>query len=244
MFPGIERLLAEGLSPGSAVATWRGMAKQYEDVAWRLGLLKEARLNRQNIGLLIRHNVKPEEFAFRLMVKDQARRTEGFRRAFNQVLRHRAEAELDKVGWARFLYGQAPRRLYDIYEATILLQELGPEGLKVREARRLGRALGQPGQPADLSEFTTVIGRIQAEVGTEQLRAAGIGAEELAIAALRDQLGSPDLRRRAEGVLRTVEQMLANRRAMEERGETQDVLIERTSGRPISPAAPQGELAG
>lgn len=236
-FPGVEALLERGMSVGEAVRFWRGMANEYAQVAKDLGLSRVARLTDKRIGFLIENNVDPEEFGFRLGVLKNARRSEDFRLAFNRILKGRGQEQLDKQGWFKFLMGVGDTKLYDTYEATVLLQELGPEGLRVREARRLGRAIGAKGQLADLSTFSSTLERIRSSVGSQILSDAGLRTADLALAALAEQVSSPDLRRRAEGAMAQVEQLLRNQEAREAAVDRSAVYLTE-GGRPISALAP------
>jgi hypothetical protein len=242
MFPGIESLLDQGLSIPGAISTWRKMATTYQNVAADLGLSHLARLTPKRIGQLVAGNVDAEEFQLRLSILQAAKNSDAFRDAFNRILRGNGQQALDKQGWYRFLMGQADRKLYDTYEAAQILQELGPEGIGARQARKLARAAGTPGAPADLSEFVANVSAIRQKLGTVALEQAGLKTADIAAAALRDQL-SGNLKRRADATLTQLEQMFRNRDA-QNAGAVDTVTTVAGEGRPVSASAPQGELAG
>jgi hypothetical protein len=103
--------------------------------------------------------------------------------------------------------------------------------------RRLSKLVSGPeGGPAfTAAGFAEAIRTIQDTLGSQALRDAGISGKELALAALKDQVTSPEARRTAMAVMGRLEQMLANQGAVAE--DKTAVFIE--NGRPISAAAPQ-----
>jgi hypothetical protein len=86
------------------------------------------------------------------------------------------------------------------------------------------------------------IERIRGELGTAQLADAGLKISDLALATLRDQLGSRGAQARADEILDQIDQMLRNRQASEKAVDKTAIFIDK--GRPISGAAPTGEYAG
>lgn len=240
-FPGINHLLQKGMSLGTAVSTWRGMAEQYREIAKQMHLGNLARLTPQRIGTLIRGDVDMEEFVVRLRLYDIATRTDYAREQFNRILSKFGRAKLDRVGWYRFIMGHGEEHLYNIYEANVLLNDLGPEGLKVAEAKRLAKVVGSFDNPADLSQVLSQVEKIHDALGTQVLKEAGIQTADLALGVLRDQVGG-QVARKADLILRDVEQMLLNREAMNKAIDKTSTIVR--GGRPISEAAPQGELAG
>lgn len=243
MFPGINALFQQGMSFGTAVSTWRRMAEEYRGVAKALGLGHLARLTPNRVGFLIRRGVDVEEFQLRLSILNIAKKSEPFRETFNQLLTDYGHEKLDKQGWYKFLMGHADKRIYDLYEAASLFQQLGAEGLRLREAKQLARAVGPSGVPADLSEVLSQVGQVQDALGSQQLADAGISAKDMALAVLRDQLNSPARKRAADRIATQIEQMVLNRQASETAIDRQATFVV-GQDRPISSAAPTGELAG
>lgn len=242
MFPGIQSLLDQGMSVTQAVTTWRATSEAYEQSLRDAGLwgFVKGKMNKQNVGQAIKNGVDPEEMVFRVSIAEQARRSEALRNSFNAILKNKGEQQLDKKGWVRFLMGKSDARLYDMYEGAQLLQTLGGvEGLRVKEARRLAKAFGQPGQFVDVTDAIGNIDRVRRTLGTQTLRDAGITAKDEALVALADSLTArnPQMRRKAAGLQSRIEQLLANREASEAAGGQEAVSI--VSGRPISELGPK-----
>lgn len=244
LFPHIGALLDQGMGVQQAIATWRGMATAYENELRDKGLWGFARskLSKANIGLAIARGIDVEEMVFRMSIAEQAVHSEDVRRAFNAILKNRGDAQLDKQGWVRFLLGKSEAKLYDIWEGTQLLAQLGPEGLKIRQARRLGKLIGEPGQAVDVSDALSSVRRIQRTFGTQQLADAGISTNELALAVLSEGIRKPKAKARADAVVAQLEQLARNQQAAA--GAVDRTASFTRGGRPVSEAAPAGELAG
>jgi len=244
LFPRIGSLIDSGMGIAAAVTFWKRMASEYELALRNAGLWNDVKgyMNKAGIGEAIAQGMDPEEVLFRASIIEQARRTESLRNAFNAVLKNKQEQQLDKQGWARFLMGKADRKFYDLYEGAVLFQELGAAGLKGREARRLGRAVGFPGQPADLSSALEDIFRIRQTLGDQTLRDAGVTPAELALAALGSQLRDKRRIDKARATKTLLEQLLANQEALEGARDTQPSAF--PNDRPISLSAPGPEVTG
>jgi len=245
MFPGIGTFLDQGMSVAQAVRTWRATSEAYEQALRDAGLWggNKGKLTPENIGLAISNGIDPTELVFRMGVVEQAKRSESTRLAFNQILKSRGEAQLDKKGWTEFLLGKADKKFYDLYESVQLIQELGPEGLKVKEARKLGRQVGARGQYVDVSDALVAIQQLKATVGSDLLEQAGISEFDLAQATLAETLQSPRLKKKAARTLMAIEQLQRNVQAGDQASDNTAVSLT-DSGRPISSAAPSGDYAG
>lgn len=239
LFPGIQSLIDEGMSVPQAVATWRGMSEGYEDALRDAGLWQfaKAKLSKKNIGLAITQGLDAEEVVFRFSIAEQAKRSEATRAAFNQILKRKGQAQLDKQGYLRLLLGKGDAQVMDIWEGVNLLEQLGPSGLKVREARRLAKGLGKPGQAVDVSDALAAVQRIQRTFGTQLLSDAGISTGDLALAALAEGLVKPKFKAKAAGVIAHLEQLERNRAAAA--GAVDRTASFSRGGRPVSEAAPE-----
>jgi hypothetical protein len=242
MFPGIQQLLDEGMSVSSAVAAWRRLGQEYSEAAKEGGWGKIARLNPERIGYLIENNIDLDEFKMRASILEYARHTEGARQAFNAILKKRGDRQLDRQGWFKFIMGKGEQALYDTYEGAVLFQELGPEGLSKRQARRLGRVVsGTEGAPAfDASSIAAAFQEIRNKLGSQILDESGIRAKEMALAVLGSQEGihftRPKAARRALAAREHLEQIARNVQGVET-GTENTATMQTQSGRPISSAA-------
>ena len=242
MFPGIQSLLDQGMSPSQAVTTWRATSEAYEQSLRDAGLWGYAKkdMSKQNIGTAIKNGVDPEEMVFRMSIAQQAQRSESLRTAFNGILKNKGEAQLDKKGWRQFLMGKSDAALYNLYEGAQLLQQLGgTEGIKVKEARRLARAVGVPGQSVDVIDAIANIDRVRRSLGSQLLTDAGISTADLATAALAESITArnPKLKRKAAGIVARLEQLQANKEAGDAAGGQEATTT--AAGRPISETAPR-----
>lgn len=243
MFPGIQSLLDQGMSVPQAISTWRATSQGYEQALRDAGLwgFVSGKMSKKNIGLAIQNGKDPEEMVFLVGVAQQAKRSESLREAFNQILKKRGDQQLDKKGWFKFLLGQSDARLYDVYEGAQLLQSLGGAGgLAIRDARKLAKAFGQPGQFVDVQDAIANVDRLRRTIGTQELEGAGIDTADLVAASMAEELGhrTPKLRRKAEGVLTRLEQLARNREAALAAGGAEATTS--VGGRPISELAPKG----
>lgn len=242
MFPGIQQLLDEGMSVSSAVAAWRRLGEEYQEAAKEMGVGKLTRLNPQRIGYLIENNIDLDEFKLRAGILEYARHTEGARQAFNAILKNRGDRQLDRQGWFRFIMGKGEQRLYDTYEGAVLFQELGPQGLRAREARRLGKIIsGAEGTPAfDATSIALAFREIRSKLGSQVLEDAGMRARDLALAVLGSQEGifieRPKAARHAQAAREALEQIARNVQGVET-GTENIATMQTESGRPISSAA-------
>ena len=239
-FPGINQLLDSGLSVPSAVSRWRAMYTEYKEAAQDAGLTRFARLTPKRFGMYLEEGVDVEEMLFRVSIIKQAKQSEPFRNAINAILKKKGQQALDKKGWAEFLAGRGEQAVYDLYEGALLLQELGGAGLKVKEARRLGKILtGPEGGPAfSAAGFAEAIRNVQSALGSQVLKESGLSAKELALATLKDSVSKPEARRKATAAFEQLEQMMRNREASMQEGGREAVSTE--GGRPISSLAPGG----
>lgn len=240
MFPGIGALLDQGLSVPSAVSQWRQLYSEWTDNVHDSGLAKYARLTPNRFGMYLNQGVDLQEMLFRVSIIKMAKTSDDFRAAFNAILKARGENQLDKVGWANFLAGKGDQRVYDLYEGTVLLQELGAQGLKVKEARQLAKVVsGQEGGPAfSASKFAEAITTIRRSLGDQLINESGLGAKGLALASLKDVVTSPEAAREATAAFDKLEQLMKNQQAA-----TQTTGQEATTtvnGRPVSALAPTG----
>lgn len=240
-FPGINALLDQGMSIPTAVGQWRGMYTEWHDAFKDAGLSKFARLTPKRFGMYLENGVDLEEAVFRVSIVKMAKTSEPFRLAFNQILKKRGQGQLNKQGWAQFLAGRGDQQVYDLYEGALLLQELGGEGgLRVQEARRLGKMVSGPeGGPAfSAAGFAEAVENIRRALGSELIESSGLGAKGIALAALKDQVTKPGAKRKAVAASAQLEQMLANQQAASQArgGEVSSVV----AGRPIASSAPGG----
>ena len=241
LFPGIQSLLDQGMSVTQAVQTWKATSESYEQSLRDAGLwgFMKGKMTKANIGQAIKNGKDPEELVFVASIAEQAKRSESLRVAFNGILKNKGEAQLDKKGWLKFLLGKSDAKLYDMYEGAQLLQTLGgQEGLNVKDARRLAKAFGQPGQYVDVTDAIGNIDRIRRTIGSEVLRGAGLDAADLAVAALSESLTArnPKLKQKAAGIIAQLEQLTANREAANQAGGQEAVSA--INDRPISELAP------
>lgn len=242
MFPGIQSLLDQGMSVPQAISTWRATSEAYEQSLRDAGLwgFISGKMSKKNIGLAIQNGKDPEEMVFLVGIAQQAKRSESLRQAFNQILKNKGDQQLDKKGWFKFLLGQSDARLYNTYEGAQLLQSLGgTEGLKIKEARKLARAFGQPGQFVDVQDAIANVDRLRRTIGSEELRGAGIDTADLLSASMIEELGyrTPKLRKKAEGIMVKLEQLARNREAALAAGGAE--ATSSIAGRPVSELAPK-----
>lgn len=242
MFPGIQTLLDQGMSVPQAVSTWRATSQGYEQALRDAGLWGyiKSKMSKQNIGLAISKGKDPEEMVFLVGIAQQAKRSEELRAAFNAMLKNKGEQALDRKGWFKFLLGKSDARLYDLYEGAVLFQELGGQGgLRVKEARRLARAFGQPGTPVDVADAIANVDRLRRTIGSEELRGAGISTADLVTAAMAEDLSikNPKLKLKAADTIARIEQLAANREAAAKAGGMEAVST--VKGRPVSETAPR-----
>jgi hypothetical protein len=242
MFPGITQLLDEGMSVSGAVAAWRRLGQEYKEAAQEMGAMRTARLNPEKVGFLIEHNVDLDEFKLRLGILQYARHTEGARQAFNAVLKKRGDDQLDKQGWYRFIMGRGEQRLYDTYEGALLMQELGPSGLRARQARHLGKIIsGADGTPAfDASSIAKAFQEVRNALGSQVLKDAHISAKDLALGVLGGSddihLATPRATKRALAARDKLEQLAKNVQGIETAKEG-GATLQTQSGRPLSAAS-------
>ena len=238
-FPGINSLLDAGLSVPSAVSRWRAMFTEYKEAAQDAGLTRFAKLTPKRFGMYLEEGVDIEEMLFRVSIIKQAKQSEPFRNAINAILKKKGQQALDKKGWAEFLAGRGDQAVYDLYEGALLLQELGGAGLKVKEARRLGKIItGPEGGPAfSAAGFAEAIRNVQSALGSQVLKESGLSPKELALATLKDSVTKPEARRKATAAFEQLEQLMRNREASMQEGGREAVSTE--GGRPISELAPR-----
>lgn len=242
MFPGIQALLDQGMSVPQAVQTWKATSTAYEQELRNAGLwgFIKGKMTKQNIGLAIERGKDPEEMVFLVGVAQQAKRSEDLRAAFNAILKNKGEAQLDKKGWLKFLLGKSDAKLYDLYEGALLFQEYGAEGgLRVKEARRLARQFGQPGQPVDVTDAIANVDKLRRTIGSQELAGAGLDTADLLAASMAEDISlkNPKLKLKVADTLAKLEQLAANREAAAAAGGQEATTA--VGGRPISETAPR-----
>jgi hypothetical protein len=242
MFPGIQSLLDQGMSVPQAISTWRATSQGYEQALRDAGLwgFIKGKMTKQNIGRAIERGKDPEEMVLLIGIAQQAKRSEELRNAFNAILKNKGDRQLDKKGWFNFLLGKSEARLYDMYEGALLMQELGgTEGLRIKEARRLAKAFGQPGQLVDVTDAIANVDRLRRTIGRQELEGAGIDTADLVLASMSEEMSirKPKLKLKAAQTMAELERLAANRQAAEEAGGQEAVSI--VGGRPISELAPK-----
>lgn len=117
MFQGIGTLFKEGLSFGSAITEWRQRAAAYKDVHQTLDM--PMKLNRRKVGLLIKNNVSPDEYAQRLLIAEDLAQQEATRNSFNAVRAQMGLPAWDDNRWKK-LVTTRDRALWTQYEAARL----------------------------------------------------------------------------------------------------------------------------
>ncbi len=244
MFPGISTLLSGGMNVPGAIAAWRNMSQEYIGWARDSGYGHLVELTPKRVGMLIEGGVDKNEFVFKLGMLDALKNNPQFGEAFNAMLTARGEKKLDDVGLFKYLVGKADQRLYDLYEGALILQQMGPEGMRVGQARRFSRMISGGEGPAfgpgfSIGDFAASVQGIYAALGHQQISDAGLRAKDIALVALKDRISSPEARKKAEAALSLLEQLFRNARAKNTDLQATTLL----AGRPISESAPQGEFA-
>lgn len=137
VFQGIGTLFKQGLTFSSAITEWRQRAASYKDVHATLDM--PMKLNRRKIGLLIKNNVSPDEYAQRLLIGESLAGSENERNAFNAV---RAQMGLQPWGEDRWkkLTTTNDRALWTQYEAARLYSS--GLNLGVEEAIQVAQSVG------------------------------------------------------------------------------------------------------
>lgn len=181
MFPGIKR--ADGSLRMSA-SEWRSLYETYQDIGRDFGV----DVTRNRMGLLLAGQTSPDEFALRIQAIQNVRANPNLRSEYNEQLRLAGYSPLDEQGFFRWVAGALSPEYYDIYEAALLRTSAGLN-LTFEQAREVGRAVGQPGSPADIPTLVANARSMIADIGPE-LSALGItDADLLQLAAGSDPKG-------------------------------------------------------
>jgi len=178
MFPGlvekdgtINPILGNTL--GSAVYAYRRWQDAYAKIA-----KGRVHLTTKMMGVLVTGQISPDEFGARLNAVSSAQANPELLAAFNEELVAAGKKPLDETGWLKFLAKTGPTKFYDIYEAAQLRNagfNLDPEA-----ALALARAVGTPGQAADVGSIIKAINALKPQIAPE-LERMGITDEDLVL---------------------------------------------------------------
>lgn len=138
-FKGIEELYSEGLSVAEAVSAYRDYENQLNALYKRHDLDKVVKPG--DVGRLIEKGHSIDDVTFIYEKFKQMQDNQHTFRAFNNILQQRNMKPLKKQDQMKFLMGEAPAELYDIWEETAILDAARQAGignyLSAAEAVRL-----------------------------------------------------------------------------------------------------------
>jgi hypothetical protein len=200
-FPGIYN--ADGsfkVSPAQYLQMAYGFGG-YVDIARNFGI----KLGPRKLGLLFESNTSPDEWVFKAMVLQQAKRTETYRAEFNRVLEASGQERLSKDEWFNFIASKSSGRIENLYEATSLsmADDLGiTPGEALEAAKEIGSA--NPAAPVDIASIIANVRKYRSLIAPE-LESAGITAADLAVL----EAGADP-----KGIRTKLEQILRNREAL------------------------------
>jgi hypothetical protein len=127
-YPGIEKLIATGLDRVDAQATFNEYEIRLKRLHSAAGYSPDA-ISRGTIGALITKGYSidqvTESYSVWKRLNDHAPALE----AFNQILVASGQKALSGVDMYKFLTGQAPAEIYDLYEASYLREAAAGSGL-------------------------------------------------------------------------------------------------------------------
>ena len=202
MFPGlvekdgtINVLLGNTL--GSAVYNYRRWQEAYAKIA-----KGRVHLTTKMMGVLVTGQISPDEFGARLNAVSSAQANPELLAALNEELVAAGKKPLDETGWLKFLAKTGPTKFYDIYEAAQL--RASTLNLEPEAALALARAVGTPGQAADVGSIIKAINALKPQIAPE-LERMGITDEDL---VLLESGADPN------NMLPQIRQLLAQRQAM------------------------------
>jgi len=202
MFPGliekdgsINVLLGNTL--GSAVYAYRRWQDAYQQVA-----KGRVHLTTKMMGVLVAGGQSPDEFGARLNAIQSAQANPALQAAFNEELAAMGKKPLDEIGWLKFLAKTGPTNFYDIYEAAQLRSST--LNLEPEAALALARAVGTPGQAADVGSIIKAINALKPQLAPELERMGITDADLVLIEAGSDP----------KNMLPQIRQLLAQRQAM------------------------------
>jgi hypothetical protein len=123
--------------------------------------------------------VSPTEWQFRAYVLQQAKTSDVYRTAFNQVLKASGQQPIEKGQWFDFIAGKSDTRIENLYEAASLKSTEGLD-ISAKQALAASKEIGLPGEQVDLKQLVAQIRTVKDFVSPE-LRAAGITDADLAV---------------------------------------------------------------
>lgn len=181
-------------------------------------------ISRKQVGFLIQRDTSAEAYGFRVAKAAEIRANADVLNAFNRELKAAGEKPLRRAEQVfDFLTGKADQRVYDLYERSAIRGAAESAGLDITRRRARQLAQGAAGT-TDLETALDAFGRIatEREFALQELRSFGLSDRDLQAiefglaggaelerkrdqalaqreAALRAQVGSPNLERGIEG---------------------------------------------
>jgi hypothetical protein len=175
----------------------------YVDIARNFGLT----LGPRKIGMLFESNTSPDEWVFKAMVLQQAKRTEGYRTEFNVLLEASGQEPLGKGEWYNFIASKSSARIENLYEA-VSLRMAGDLDITPEQALAAAREIGatNPAAPVDIAQIIDQVRRYKSLISPE-LESAGITDADLAV--LEAGADPRNLRGQLEQILRNREALIS-----------------------------------
>ena len=181
-FKGIDNFTSQGLNTVDAVRAWKQYQSGLNNLYKRMGMERTAtgaqieKLTDQG------HSIDDVEFVYEHF--DRMQKNQGAFKAFNNILRAKGLDTMRKADQMKFLMGQAPKELYDIWEQSSVLEAARRESIgkfvsaneAIRLAERTAGIQTQEGIDNAMRQAAALALRYRAEVDTQKY---GISADDL-----------------------------------------------------------------